>query len=48
MRDEEAEREREQKKKEEQEAQAEMECLEARLGDLSTLEESEDLDEREA
>ena len=48
MRDEEAEREREQKKKEEEEAQAEMECLEAHLGDLSTLGESEDLNEREA
>lgn len=48
MRDEEAEREREQKKKEEEEAQAEMKCLESRLGGLSTLGESEDLDEREA
>lgn len=48
MRDEEAERERERKKKEEEEVQAEMECLEARLGGLSTLEQSGDLGERDA
>jgi hypothetical protein len=48
MRDEEAEREREQKKKEEEEVQAEMECLEARLGGLSTPGQSGDLGERDA